>query len=251
MGDDVRALKAEAANRLRNGRAAEAAELFERLTKLEPDEPNHWFNLGYSRRVARMYLPALDAYAEALTRNVRDPEDVHINRAAILTEHLHDIPAAIEELRAAIAANPRAATAWLNFGNLAEDVGDTDKARDAYARALEVDPGNGRATGRLAGLHVHEGHADSAVAMLREAADRQWRSAQDAAEVHFALGNALDASGDYAAAFAAVAEANRLGLTGRHPSLRYDRTAMEDLVNALIALPPTATAGPSSAGGSP
>ena len=251
MGDDVRALKADAANRLRNRRAAEAAELFERLTKLEPDEPNHWFNLGYSRRVARMYQPALDAYAEALKRNVRDPQDVHINRAAILSEHLHDIPAAAEELRAAVAANPRAATAWLNLGNLAEDVGDTDQAKQAYARALEVDPGNGRAAGRLAGLHVHEGHAERAITMLREAAARQWRSAQEAAEVHFALGNALDAAGDYSAAFAAVAEGNRLGLAGRNPNLRYDPAAMEELVAALIALPPTTAADPASAGATP
>ena len=251
MSDDIRALKADAASRLRNGRAAEAAELFERLTKLEPDEANHWFNLGYSRRVARMYQPALDAYAEALKRNVRDPQDVHINRAAILSEHLHDIPAAAEELRAAIATNPRAATAWLNLGNLAEDLGDTDQARDAYARALEVDPGNGRAAGRLAGIEVHEGHAEPAISMLREAAARPPRSPQDAAEIHFALGNALDAAGDYSGAFAAIAEGNRFGLAGRHPSLRYDSAATQDLVDALIALPPIAAADPSGSGKTP
>ena len=70
---DARALKASAAQRLREGAYSEAAGLFEQLTELDPREPNHWFNLGYSRRMARDYAAALEAYAEALTRGVAAP----------------------------------------------------------------------------------------------------------------------------------------------------------------------------------
>ena len=99
MADDVRALKSLAAQRIREGRIGEAARLFERIVGLEPDTPNNWFNLGYTRRTSRDYAGALDAYAQALDRGVSGPEDVHINRAVILSEHLHDMPGAADELR--------------------------------------------------------------------------------------------------------------------------------------------------------
>jgi len=239
---DARALKASAAQRLREGAYSEAAGLFEQLTELDPREPNHWFNLGYSRRMARDYAAALEAYAEALTRGVSGAEDVHINRAVILSEYFHDMPAAATELQKAVAANPRALTAWLNLGSLHEDLGDSAAARGAYSAALRVDRGSGRATARLAAIDLHESGPEAVLPGLREAAQRDWPTAQDAAEVRFALGNALDAAGDYRAAFEAVAEGNHRALSGRPSRSRYDPASVEALVDVLIALPPTATA---------
>src|SRR5690349_12577183 len=149
---DARTVSAAAAQKLREGRAAEAAVLFQRLTDLEPDQANHWFNLGYSLRASRQYQLALQAYAEALKRGVSRPEDVHVNRAAILSEHLHDIEAAAAELRKAVALNPRSPLAWLNLGGLYDDLGKAVEARESYAKALEAEPSNGRALGRLAAI---------------------------------------------------------------------------------------------------
>lgn len=244
MSDDVRALKSQAAERIREGRMAEAARLFERLVELEPQAPNNWFNLGYSRRMSRQYAAALEAYGQAVDRGVPAPEEVHINRAAILSEYFHDVPGAAEELHRAVAANPRALKAWLNLGNLREDLGDTAGAREAYGKAIEVDPRSGRATARLAAIDLHERGPEKAVNSLREAASRSWPSAEDAAEVRFALGNALDAAGDYEGAFQTVDEANRLAAVARRPGARYDRAAQERLVDELIALPPLQAAEP-------
>lgn len=244
MSDDVRAIKAEAAKRLREGRAVEAAQLFERLTELEPGEPNHWFNLGYSRRMSRAYEPALDAYAEALKRGVSRSEDVYVNRAVILSEYLHDMSGAEEELRKAIAVNPGSPSAWLNLGNMYEDLGDTEAARKAYSDALRVAPNNGRATARIAAIDVYEAGAETALASLRVAAQRRWPTTQDAAEVHFALGNALDNIGDHAAAFESIVEGNRLAAAARQPAMRYDPAAQERLIDAMIKLPSLPAAEP-------
>jgi tetratricopeptide (TPR) repeat protein len=244
MSDDVRSLKSLAAQRIREGRMGEAARLFERIVELEPEAPNNWFNLGYTRRMSRDYAGALEAYAQALDRGVSSPEDAHINRAVILSEYLHDVPGAADELRRAVMANPWALKAWLNLGNLHEDLGDTAAAREAYAKALGIDPRSGRATARLAAIDRFENGTKAALPSLREAASRAWPTAQDGAEVRFALGNALDSAGEYAEAFQAIAEANRLAASARLPNARYDPVAQERLVDELIALPPLPAADP-------
>ena len=188
---------------------------------------------------------------EALKRGVTQPEDVHVNRSVILSEYLHRTSEAAEELRKAVAANPRAVPAWLNLGSLSEDLGDMAGARDAYRSALDAEPGSGRALARIAAIDVHEGRQAEAIDTLSGAARGPFSQPQDAAEVFFALGSALDAAGDYSAAFQAVSEGNRIGLATRPASLRYDPRAQERLVDALIAMPPLESAGAYSADHSP
>jgi hypothetical protein len=240
---DVPVLKSRAAQCLREGRGAEAAQLFEQLTELQPNDANHWYNLGYSRRMARQYEAALDAYAQALARGVSGAEDVHINRAVILGEYLHRSEDAASELRAAVEANPNAVPAWLNLGNLYDDLGDSAAAREAYRNALKAAPGNGRAIARMAAIDIHEGDPGRAIATLREGLGRGSVRPDDSAEMQFALGNALDAAGEFTAAFQAISEANRIGASIRPPNMRYDPRAQEQLVNALIAMPPLQGAG--------
>ena len=251
MEQDWSLLRAEAAQHLREGNAAEAARLFEQMTRLRPSHADSWFNLGYALRQCRQYDRALKAYDEALARGINGPEDVHINRAVILSEHLHRTADAAEALRKAVAANPNALAAWINLGGLHDDLGDSEAARNAYESALRADPSSGRAMARLAAIDVHQGDWARAIDLLKDALAKGPRSDDDMAELQFALGNALDAAGDYPSAFAAIAEANRIGARLRAPRLRYDPAAQERLVDALIAMPPTANARPFPAERSP
>jgi hypothetical protein len=57
------------------------------------------------------------------------------------------------------------------------------------------------------------------------------------AEIGFALGISLDASGDYPEAFPVFEQANRAAAAASHPSLRYDRAAHERFIDRLIGLP--------------
>jgi len=241
--DDWHALGASAAQKLRDGHAAEAAELFQRMTALRPDDADGWFNLGYARRAARQYEGALEAYGEALERGVSSPEEARINRSVILSEFLHRIPEAADELRKAVEANPRALLAWINLGGLHDDLGDTQAAREAYQNALKVDSRSGRVMARIAAIDIHEGRAGEAIAMLRGAIDQGPRTSEDRAELLFALGNALDAEGEFHEAFQVIREANQTSAMVRPPNLRYDPQEQEQLVDALIATPPLKSAG--------
>ena len=111
----------------------------------------------------RRFEAALDSYARALDLGVRDPEEVRLNRAVILSDYLHRPADAAQELDAALEDNPDYVPALLNLGNLREDLGDRPGARAAYERALAVEPGNSLALARLAGVS-HAAELDGTLA---------------------------------------------------------------------------------------
>src|SRR5262249_37272569 len=122
------------------------------LLAAKPDLADSWYNLGWLQRKAHRLDSALDSYQRALDLNIADPEEVYLNRAVIYSDHLHRPDDAERELKTALAKNPHYAPALLNLGNLREDLGNRDGAREAYSQALESDPANGLALARLAGV---------------------------------------------------------------------------------------------------
>lgn len=234
VNDQWARLDAAAGQNIALRRYSDAATQLRQAIALRPDHADGWFNLGYVLRQSRAYPEALEAYAEALRLGISGPEEAHVNRAIILSEYLEQTDAAERELREAIARNPRFLPAWLNLGGLMEDVGNADAAADAYAHALRLAPGNGRARARMAAIAVHKGAIDGAVLDLEGQLRRGADSHNDRAELLFALGNALDAAGRYREAFAAIGEANGINHALRPASQRYNRQAQERLVDALI-----------------
>ena len=116
-------LAQRAASLRRAGRIDEAIAAYEELLKAEPNRPDSWYNLAWLQRHARRYEQALSSYGEALNRGVRDPQDVHLNRAVILSDHLARPEDAEAELKAALELKPDYVPALLNLGNLHEDRG--------------------------------------------------------------------------------------------------------------------------------
>ncbi len=227
-------LQARADALLRSGDVAAAIAAYKALLEHAPGRTDAWYNLGYLQRTARDFEGALASYAAALTHGAADAEAIHVNRAVILAEHLDRPYEGEAELRHALAVNPLFLPAWLNLGLLAEDSGDADAARAAYAEVARHDPANGRAAARLAALDVVQGDAAGAAARLSRLLAAPGLPPPEAAEIGFALGNALDATGDYRLAFTAFAEANRTARSLVPPSLRYDGAAQDRLIDALI-----------------
>jgi tetratricopeptide (TPR) repeat protein len=217
------------------GRTEEAIAAYERLLAANPDLPDSWFNLGWLQRQARAFEDALASYGKALDLGVSSPEEVHLNRAVILSDHLYRPDAALNELRAALDRNPSYVPALLNLGNLHEDLGERGEAQTAYARALEIEPDNALALARLAGVS-HSPEPDRPLeARLRSAIERSGTGAAEKADLGFALGALLDASGQYDEAFDAFRAANTASRAAAGAAGRYDRAAHEEFVDRSIA----------------
>ena len=86
MRDEAAILLQQASALRRAGRVEEAIAAYERLLKIAPDLPDSWYNLGWLQRRARRFEEALESYAEALRRGVSGAEEVHLNRAVILSD---------------------------------------------------------------------------------------------------------------------------------------------------------------------
>ncbi len=220
---------------LRTGATGQAIDVYRAVLARNDRNADAWYNLAWLQRQARDFDSALASYGAALANGIAGPEDVHVNRAVILSEHLGRDGEAEVELQAAITAKPGFLSAWLNLGLLFEDRGDRAGARAAYARAASINPLLGRAHARLAAIDVVEGDARGAERRLEILLGAPGLMPEDAAEAGFALGNALDALGDYDAAFAAFVEANRVARLLIPPPLRYDRQAQDRLIDDLIA----------------
>lgn len=224
-----------AAQLFREGRHAEALPAYRQLLAAYPDLPDSWFNLAMLERAAGDPNAALASYDRALALGITGPAEVHVRRAAILSDDLGQPEAARAALGEALAIDPDDIAALLNLGNLDEDVGDRPAALTAYRRALRVAPGHPLALARLIGL------ADGAELSGAIDAARAWLAdgrctPQDRADLGFAIGAALDRQGDHDAAFAAYRDANAGSRAIAHANgIGYARAAVDAFVDRQIA----------------
>jgi len=220
----------------RAGRHAEAEAVYVEVLTQWPELADTWYNLALLQRRLGKFAAALDSYAQSLRRGVSQPEQVHLNRAVIYSDDLHQGAAAEAELNAALQLNPHYIPALLNLANLREDYGKHDAALALYERILELDPRQFEALARYANVKTPSGADDPLIARL-EAAIHDSHSAAERASLGFALGKTLDAAGSYDAAFDAYAAANRSSRTSAEPTVPvYDRARQESFVDALIKI---------------
>ena len=196
------------ASRLREqGHVPEAIKAYRALLDEFPDLPESWYNLGWLLRRSGRGQEALAAYEAALKHGVSGPEEVHLNRAAILTDMFLQHEAARGELDKALAINPGYLPALINLGNLHEDLGQRAEARAVYEKARTLKPGNPVVLSRLAGLSTASSPDDPLIGHLKALSGSGQLLPADHALVLFALGRLYDTCGAYGEAATTFAEA--------------------------------------------
>lgn len=231
-----------------NGYSDEAIDTLREALAVDKTLPQAWYMLGYLLRLQGRAEDALAAYAEALVHGVVRPEEVHLNRAVILSDLLLRPDEATRELEQSLAIVPDYLPALLNLGNLHEEHGRRDEALAVYDRVLAIPPqrisGDGElqaeALARSSHLRPPATVSDPVFARLDAASNAlPGRQATVRANLQFAAGKAYERLGEYERAFDAFARANRQLMRA---SPRYDRAAMERFIDALIAAFPSAVA---------
>lgn len=248
----TQALVDKAAKLRQAGRFAEAVTAYKELLALRPDLGASWYNLAWVQRQIGQFDEALESYQRALDCGVSGAEEVHLNRAAILSLRPGCDEAAFEELHRALDLNPAYVPALLNLGNLEEDRGRREDARARYERALEIEPENILALARLAGVSQSSDAPDRLISKLRTALGRSDASAADRADLGFALGRLLDSAGDHDSAFTAYAAANQASAASRGSVAGgYDRHAHEQLIERIMTAFARPVPNPGQTGASP
>nr|WP_277929259.1 sulfotransferase [Lysobacter sp. M2-1] len=223
----------------RQGRGAEAIARFREALDTDPANGEVWYELGYLLKSEGRYEESLQAFGHALTCVISRPEEVHLNRAVLFSDHFRRDDDAERELRAALALAPHYVPAMLNLGNLQEERGQRDQALQTYETLLAQpdgpDPDNNQlrmeALARIANMRPPASLNDPLLQRVRDAAESQ-PDKTVRANLLFALGNSYDRLGVYDLAFDAYAKANRWLV--RQAGQRHDRGHVERLTDALI-----------------
>ncbi|GLF93290.1 tetratricopeptide repeat protein [Streptomyces yaizuensis] len=110
---------------------------FRRVLALDPENKFAWYNLGVLAQNEGHRADAHHAYDAALKSDASYTSAL-FNKALLL--ETSDPDAALTLLRRAVAADPKASTAHFHIGATLARKGRDEQARDAYRRAVGLDP---------------------------------------------------------------------------------------------------------------
>ncbi|MFI2458191.1 tetratricopeptide repeat protein [Streptomyces sp. NPDC019539] len=110
---------------------------FKRVLEMDPENKLAWYNVGVVSAQDGRPADALKAYDSALEI---DPSftSALFNQAVLLKRN--DPDRAITLLKRTVSINPKASTAYFQLGETLARKGREGQARDAYRRAVAVDP---------------------------------------------------------------------------------------------------------------
>lgn len=155
------------------GELEAAAAAARRLTKIEPENPQSWTTIGAAK-----------------TRLLRQEE-------------------ALEAYQQAARLNPKEARLPLTMGHIYKTLGQRADSERAYHAALDIDPSLGEAYWSLADLKNYL-FSDQEIASMQNLLTQQDANRGNTAQVHFALGRALEQRAGYSEAFEHYARGNAL-----------------------------------------
>jgi Flp pilus assembly protein TadD len=122
----------------RQGRFEESVLSLQKHLKNSPDDARAWYELGLSYAMDGQYAKAVDAYRLALSKRLDDFQ-CHCALGVALRETQRPT-AALNEARRCLELSPGYAGALNLIGNIQTDLGETDKALQAYQDAVRISP---------------------------------------------------------------------------------------------------------------
>lgn len=132
---------------LSQGELVDAEAAARHATTVDPQYPNGWYHLALALERQERVLEALDAATRAAGLAPREPA------LAGLKAQLETTIAAPDRARAtlesALARNPTSAALRFEYASLLENAGEPEKAAEAYAQAVRLDPQHGPALSQL------------------------------------------------------------------------------------------------------
>lgn len=224
-----------------SGDATGAEEFFRQSLALRPHGPEALVGLAGLAREAGRLSEAVRLCDAALAADANYPE-AWLERAFVMHAG-GSMPAARECYAQAIALRPGDAAAHAGLASLGAREGLAEEAREHAAAALATDPDNAIAAAALATIAIEEGEPERARALLEPLAARRPRPDAERVQLLNVLGDACAKLGDADAAHSAYARSKSdfAALHAPHFSgRRPHRCWIEDIAAAIDALDPSA-----------
>ena len=216
---DVAALRMLAEAGIRLGRYADAEALLARCLELAPS-----FSPARHNYAVALFRQSKAAEAIPHLEKLLNEEPGNANLRSLLAACLAmtgDTAASITAYQQVLAAAPGQPKLWLSYGHALKTAGRRNDAVRAYRTCLELAPCLGEAWWSLANLKIEPFSADDVAAMRAHLANPALPT-EDRFHIDYALGRALEQSGDYEASFTHYANGARLRRSEIHYSA--DRT---------------------------
>jgi tetratricopeptide (TPR) repeat protein len=193
----------------RCGAPQQAETLYRRALLLAPAYAEAGMALALLLRESSRYDEALTAAQSILVRDPRHLPALSLVAALLMqVRRLEESEAAFDRM---LTEHPDDSRGWMNYGFLLKAIGRQEDAVAAYRRAVTISPANGQAWFGLANLKtVRLSSAD--ITAMSNALKNDKLDFEERLHLYFALGKALDDTGDHAAAFAAFSEGARIRL---------------------------------------
>jgi tetratricopeptide (TPR) repeat protein len=212
---DVAAIRMLAEVAARIGRIADSEVLLARCLELAPGFKAARQN--YAMMLHRANKPEA-ALREAQTLLAEDPTNPGLrNLKAAILGRIGEFDKSIEQYKAVLADYPQQPRIWMSLGHALKTAGQNAASIDAYRRCIDLTPRFGEVWWSLANLKTYRFSADD-IATMRAQLTRADLTNDDRFHFDFALGKALEDTGEYAESFAAYARGNAL----RRKLIRYD-----------------------------
>ncbi|HUG79568.1 MAG TPA: sulfotransferase [Burkholderiales bacterium] len=213
----------------RNEPAAAVAH-FSALLGQKPATADAHFNLGCALDRAGRHADAALRFEAALELQPADRHEVlaRLGGSLLMAGREEAAAARFDE---ALAIEPACAPAMHGLGMVRGARGEFEAAAALFRQALAADPDFVEVYQQLAEIRRFEDPADPDLVAMRRLLGEPGRSPLAREKLSFALGKASDDLGDYAAAFAHFAEANRLK---RERVGGFDRAAHAALIERTI-----------------
>jgi len=197
------------------------------------DDADVFFNYGYYLRLLGEYPEAINQYNIALSLNISQPEEVHVNIAVIYADYLRQEDKALAALEQAIFLNSAYIPALYNLANLYEDKGEKKQAYQLFEKIITLQPRYYDALARLAQINKFSTVNDPIIKRLILAAQSADTASATQANIYFALGKAFDDCQAYKQAFIYFERGNQLD---QKLSSGYDEKYQERYIKAIKAV---------------
>ncbi|HTA45905.1 MAG TPA: sulfotransferase [Bryobacteraceae bacterium] len=212
---DSQSIYKEAFRHFRAGEFAQSVPLFERALMFRPEDAEAHSNLGAALTMLGRFNDAGRHYERALALK---PDLAGIqNNLAVLRMKQGRYPEAIALFERVLSLDRNHAEAHNNLGAIFKEDGRFEDAVTHFDRAIAIRPDYAEAHYNRAEIwKFHAG--DGRLRALEKLASRKNLSVEKSICIHFALGKALEDSGDYARAFEQLQKGNAL----KRAKLGYD-----------------------------